>query len=327
MKRKQFEQATILVVDDTPTNLQVILEHLAGTGARILVARNGEGALKQAVMSNPDLILLDVMMSPGIDGFETCRRLKEHDALKNVPVIFLTALSDPVNKVKGIEAGGVDYVTKPFDGTELLARIKTHLSLYQYRKALEQTNQKLQKANEALLESRKKLEVAARTDPLTELPNRRDMLDKLECERIRFERHQAPFAVALCDIDHFKQINDRFGHDCGDAVLTAVAGLMRSSIRKQDVVARWGGEEFLFLFPETDTDGGYIVCEKMRAAIAKHLFRHNRHELSITVTLGLSIFDTYEKSLEVPIKEADSALYSGKRHGRNQVVKFEMMAE
>ncbi len=327
MTSETGHQATILVVDDTPTNVKVILEHLDGTGFRLLVARNGAAALKQATLSTPDLILLDVMMPPGIDGFETCRRLKQQEALKDIPVIFLTAPSDSINKVKGIEAGGVDYVMKPFDSAELLARINTHLTLHQYRKDLEHKNQELQQANEALLLSRKKLEVAARTDALTDLPNRRGMLDKLEYERVRFERHQNPFAVAVCDIDHFKQINDRFGHDCGDAILAMVAGLMRSFIRKQDIVARWGGEEFLFLFPETSAEGGYTVCEKIRGTIAQHVFHHHDHEVSVTVTLGISAFDAYGKSVEDPVREADRALYHGKQSGGNQVVTFKMIPE
>lgn len=322
-----FHGATILVVDDTPTNLRLILEYLANTGATILVARNGEGALKQAVVSSPDLVLLDVMMPPGIDGFETCRRLKAHDQLKHVPVIFLTDLDDRVNKIKGIEAGGADYVTKPFDSPELVARLATHLSLYFYRKALEETNRELQQANDALMRSRKKLEMAARTDPLTELPNRRDGLEKLEYERVRFERHRQSFSVALCDLDHFKQINDRFGHDCGDAILTMAASLMRSSIRKLDIVARWGGEEFLFLFPETGIDGGYVVCEKIRATIAEHAFRYRDHAIPLTVTIGVSVFDTYEHSVDQAVRAADRALYYGKHHGRNQVNSWAMIAE
>jgi diguanylate cyclase (GGDEF)-like protein len=322
MKSEPIEQATILVVDDTPANLQVILKHLAEKGFRLLVARNGEAALKQAMISTPDLILLDVMMPPGIDGFETCRRLKQQDALKDIPVIFLTALSDSINKVKGIEAGGVDYISKPFDGAEVLARVNTHLALHYYRKALEQTNRELQQANETLVHSRKKFEVAVRTDALTELPNRRDMLDKLEYEKIRVERRQKPFAVALCDIDYFKQINDRFGHDCGDAVLVAVARLMRSMIRKQDLVARWGGEEFLFVLPETDAQGGRTVCEKIRITIEQHTVHYNEHKLSVTVTFGVSVFDDYEKSVDQPVREAEQALYHGKQRGRNRVALF-----
>jgi diguanylate cyclase (GGDEF)-like protein len=322
MKNEQVEQATILVVDDTPTDLQVLLEHLREAGLRLLVARNGEAALRQAMISNPDLILLDVIMPPGIDGFETCRRLKQQTALKEISVIFLTALSDSVDKARGIEVGGVDYITKPVDGAELLTRVNTHLTLHHYRKALEQTNRQLQQANEALVQSRKKLEVAARTDPLTELPNRRDMLDKLGHEKIRFERHKKPFVVALCDIDSFKQINDRFGHDCGDAVLVSVARLMRSMIRKQDLVARWGGREFLFVLPETDAQGGLTVCEKMRTTIEQHAIQYNEHELFITVTFGVSVFDAYEKSVEQPVREADLALYHGKQRGRNQVALF-----
>lgn len=326
MKSELIKQATILVVEDTPTDLQIILEHLASADFRILVARNGEEALNQTMTSIPDLILLDIAMPPGIDGFETCRRLKEHDELQDIPVIFLAALSDSINKTRGIEVGGVDYVTKPFDGAELLARVKTHLALRHYRKALEQTNQELQQANEALLQSRKELELAARTDPLTDLPNRRDMLEKLKYEKVRFERHQKPFAVALCDIDNLKQINGRYGHNCGDFVLVTIARLMRALIRKQDILARWGGEEFLLVFPETTDQGGRIVCEKMRTSISTYVFHYHEQEFSGTVTFGVSAFDNYANPVDVPIREAEQALYQGKALGKNRVVIFDKQA-
>ena len=323
MKTEQQQSAIILVVDDNPMNLQVLIEHLKASGYRTLVARSGEGALRQMKFAVPDLILLDVMMPPGIDGFETCRRLKADSATKDVPVIFLTALSDSVDKVKGIQVGGVDYVTKPFDGMELLARVRTHLELCRYRKALKFSNDKLQKANEALMETQKQLELAARIDSLTQLSNRRDMLEKLQYEKIRFERNQRPFALVLCDIDNFKTFNDTYGHDCGDAVLVAVSRTMRTIIRKQDQVARWGGEEFLFLLPETELEGARVVSEKLREKIEHTQFHYNRQILYITMTFGVSVFDEYDIELDNCIKRADQALYQAKLKGRNRVAVYE----
>ena len=315
------EKSTIMIVDDQPENVKLLIAYLKKSGFRISVAQSGEEAIKRVKRVMPDLVLLDVKL-PGIDGFETCRRLKANETTKEIPVIFLTALADAIDKVKGIEAGGADYVTKPFEGLELLARIKTHLELSRYRKKLEQTNQELRQANEALLESRKQLELAAKTDPLTQLPNRREMLERIRYEKIRFERSQNVFTLALCDIDNFKQVNDTFGHDCGDFILVSIAGLIRSMIRKQDHLARWGGEEFLFAFPETDVKGGKVVCEKLRETITEHAYQYKNHTISITITFGLSVFGDYSMEIEECIKKADQALYRGKKHGKNCVVPF-----
>lgn len=312
-------ETTILVVDDHPLNLRVLLDSLQEQGYRILIARNGEGALRQAALASPDLILLDVMMPPGIDGFETCRRLKQQEATIEIPVIFMTALSESINKVTGFEVGGVDYVTKPFDRAELLARVNAHLTLRQYQRELATTNQKLRQINEALLESQRKLEIAARTDPLTQLSNRRDIIEKIEMEKVRIKRHHKPFTLILCDIDNFKAFNDTFGHDCGDFILVSIANMMRAMIREQDQLARWGGEEFLFLLPETKLESGAIVAEKIRNVIATHHFDYKAHVLSVTMTFGVSTCQTHTIDIDDCIKQADRALYKGKHAGKNRV--------
>jgi diguanylate cyclase (GGDEF)-like protein len=314
--------ATILIVDDHPTNLQVLLDFLQDSGYRTLIAQDGEGAVKQAAFAQPDLILLDVMM-PGIDGFETCRRLKSSEETQEIPVIFMTALAETVDKVRGFDAGGVDYITKPFDQVELLARVKAHLDLRRYQKALQRSNEQLTKANANLLEAQRKLEVAAKTDPLTQLSNRRDMIEKLNYERVRHKRSQQPFSLILSDIDDFKRINDSYGHDCGDFVLMRVADIMRSMLREQDQLARWGGEEFLLMLPETDLHDAGLVAEKIRKTIGDHAFLYQDINLSVSLTFGVSVFDDYEKSLDQCIKEADLALYRGKEQGKNQIVIFD----
>jgi diguanylate cyclase (GGDEF)-like protein len=314
--------ATILIVDDHPTNLQVLLDSLQNSGYRTLIARNGEGAIKQAAFAQPDLILLDVMM-PGIDGFETCQRLKQQDVTCDIPVIFMTALVETVDKVRGFEAGGVDYITKPFDQAELLARVKAHLELRRYQGELQRSNQQLAKANAELQEAQQQLELAARTDPLTQLSNRRDMIEKLDYEKVRHKRSQQAFALILSDIDDFKMFNDTYGHDCGDFILVSVADVMRSMLREQDQLARWGGEEFLVMLLETDLQRAGIVAEKIRETIATNLFLYKGLQLSVSMTFGVSVFDTFEKSIDGCIKKADLALYRGKDHGKNRVVLFD----
>jgi diguanylate cyclase (GGDEF)-like protein len=314
-----MKKATILLVDNDPTNLSVLVDFLDETGFETQVAQSGKGALRQLAYAQPDLILLDIMM-PGLDGFETCRRLKANEATKDIPVIFMTALSEPIDKVKGLEVGGVDYITKPFNMAELLARVKTHLELRRYREELKRYIQQLENANEALRESQKELEIAARTDPLTHLSNRRDIIEKIEYEQIRFERSQRPFTLIIGDIDNFKRFNDTYGHDCGDFILVSVAKIMQAMIRKQDRLARWGGEEFLFFLPETELEGGRIVAEKIRAEIASQVYPFKAHTLSVTMTYGVSVFNKDSMSIDDCIKKADQALYQGKAQGKNCVV-------
>lgn len=316
----------VLIVDDVPKNLQLLGNILKKENYEISLAVSGPQALSIAESVLPDLILMDIMM-PEMSGIEVCKELKRSPKTREIPVIFLTAKADTEDIVIGFELGAVDYVTKPFKGAELLARIKTHLQLRQYQQELRVSYQKLQQAhqeimtkNERLLEVQKQLELAARTDSLTGLANRRDMIEKVENERKRFVRNQRVFSLALGDIDNFKNFNDRFGHDCGDLVLVSIAETIRSLVREQDCVARWGGEEFLLLLPETDIEGGQVVSEKIRLAIAGSDYRYRDAILAVTMTFGVSVYDDAGMEIDDCLKRADNALYRGKADGKNCVV-------
>ncbi len=308
----------ILIVDDVSINIQVIANILKKDGYQMSYAQSGKAALVKSNFQDFDLILLDVMM-PEMNGFEVCIQLKQELKTKDIPVIFLTAKSDTESIVRGFEAGGVDYVTKPFNGVELLARVKTRLDLKRSQEALKSAYQKLKATNEKLLKSQEKLEMVARTDTLTKLSNRFDIIEKMENEKIRFERSQKPFSFILCDIDNFKLFNDQYGHDCGDFVLVSLAERIRSRVRKQDGVGRWGGEEFLLLLPETDLEGGRILAESLKETVSSNCYEYDEHKLEITMTFGVSSFSQIE-NIEQCIKMADSALYKGKSLGKNCVV-------
>jgi len=196
----------------------------------------------------------------------------------------------------------VSAITKAKNLTELAReKEKTELALEETRRA------------------HKKMEHMARTDPLTKLSNRRDMLAKIDHEMLRFERNSQQFCLILADIDNFKSFNDRYGHDCGDSVLIAVSELMQSMVRKQDTVSRWGGEEFLFLLPDTDQTGGRILAEKIRSRIAREPFSYEGHPFSIFMTFGVSI-SKQQTPIDALIKKADKNLYLGKKQGKNCVV-------
>jgi len=304
-------QIRILLVDDTPANLEIAVKILEQEHYDLYIADSGLTALELIEKITFDLILMDIMM-PDMDGFETYKRIREKEKNKDLPIIFLTAKVDIESMVKGFELGAVDYIRKPFNGLELKARVRNHVELKKIREEAEQKNKKLLEAYEAL-------EIIATTDPLTKLLNRREMLKRMEYERVNYERSQSPFSIVIADIDFFKKVNDTYGHDCGDHVLMSVAELLQTNARKQDSISRWGGEEFLLMLPDTDATGATILAEKLRRKIEESLFDCDMGQIKVTLTFGISVFMGNE-ALDKLISKADGALYEGKQNGRNRVV-------
>lgn len=298
----QLRDAKILVVDDNPNNLDVLIEHLEGFD--VSVALNGEDALALAARARPEVVLLDIQL-PGMDGFETCRRLKQQASFKDVPVIFLTAMTDVEYTLKGFEVGGVDFITKPPHFEEVIARLRTHLTITRQREKLEA--------------QKRELERLAMTDYLTQLPNRRAFQETAEKECARAGRSGKPFSLLLADIDHFKKVNDTHGHDGGDVILRDLATLLRGALRKSDHLARWGGEEFIALLPETGLEGALSVADQLRRLAAEATIALAGAAVTITITIGVSEC-CKEATLHECIRAADDALYRGKTGGRDQVV-------
>ena len=334
MEEKSTKERTILIVDDNPQNIQLVASHLQEDGYRIAFSQHGRDALQKVQHTLYDLILLDIMM-PEIDGFEVCRRIRELPEYKEIPIIFLTAKTDKESIVRGFEVGAVDYVSKPFYGAELLARVRTHLKIKAFQEQLEDSNaqmnrellksmemaEDLTKTKEELQTVNRQLYDRATKDPLTGLFNRRKMIDSLEYEKERNRRGDSSYAIIICDIDHFKTINDTYGHDCGDEILKQLAGLLIDTVRKQDQISRWGGEEFLILLPETDEEGARILAEKIRRRIEEESFTCPEHSIEMTMTFGVGLCEG-EKDPDRCIKEADLALYHGKQRGRNRTSVF-----
>ncbi|MBN2403534.1 MAG: diguanylate cyclase [Spirochaetes bacterium] len=329
----------ILIVDDNPQNLQIVGEKIEQSGYDAAIATNGTQAYDFAKTNKPDLVLLDIMM-PMVDGFDVCRLFKDNPVTSGIPVIFLTARTDYDDITRAFELGAVDYVIKPFNVMELNARIKTHLDLkysreqlIDYNKELEKTNQELKQANKIISEKNiqlgetmKQLEIAARTDPLTNLLNRRRIIELIEIEAIRFARNKKLFSIVIADIDFFKSINDNYGHDEGDVVLKSIADTITATIRKQDSVSRWGGEEFLILLPETDANGAKNLTGKIREKLAVSSLVPLNIDLKVTMTFGIAEYDE-NIFIDSTIKKADIALYEGKNKGRNCVVIYKGDAE
>lgn len=310
----------ILIVDDTSLNITILVD-LLRDDYELFIAKNGFEALKIINETKIDLILLDVMM-PDMDGFTVCEKIKENINNKDTPVIFITALSRKEDIVKGFNAGGVDYVTKPFNSNELKLRVKTHLELKKSREKLEELNIELENKNQRLTILTEELKKAAKTDSLTTLFNRRGILEKLKDETIRYQRTKKDFSLIIADIDFFKKVNDNYGHDCGDKVLKEISVLFKNSIRDMDIVSRWGGEEFLFLLPETDKEGAVHLANKLRNLIEELIVNYNEKKIKITMTFGVAMYEEDDETIENTIKKADEALYVGKKSGKNCVIDY-----
>jgi diguanylate cyclase (GGDEF)-like protein len=322
----------VLIVDDNPHNLRVVTDMMEESGYEPVIALSGKKALGFIEIQKPDLILLDVKM-PELDGYEVCRILKSDSQTRDIPIIFLTVQSDLDDVIKGFESGAVDFISKPFNILELQMRTKTHLELKQIRDAqknyneqLENANRELKKANEIIRTQNEQLrEVAFRMeqlskiDVLTELYNRRYMIEKLAEEVNRYKRNQKPFSIIIADIDDFKKVNDTYGHDCGDYIIQKTAQTLADSVRGIDGVGRWGGEEFLILLPETVSGGALVLAERIQKNVQQSVWFYNQVQISIGLTLGIATFDG-ETDLEVVVKKADRALYDGKSNGKNCTV-------
>jgi diguanylate cyclase (GGDEF)-like protein len=282
----------VLVVDDQPENIHALSAILADD-ATVLFALSGEQALARVGEGNVDLVLLDVML-PGMNGFEVCTRMKAGPESAEIPVIFVTALSDHTDEEHGFRVGAVDFVHKPFMPTIVRARVRTHLKL---RSLLKQASE------------------LAGTDPLTGIGNRRLFESRVEAEIAAIARHGHSACLAMVDVDHFKGVNDEFGHVRGDDVLREVAARGLACVRAADVWSRWGGEEFAWLMPGSSLSEGRQAAERLR----EHIQRENFKGVGrVTISIGLSTFQPGE-NLPTWVQRADAALYRAKAAGRNRV--------
>jgi two-component system, cell cycle response regulator len=287
----------ILVVDDTPTIRELVSAQLELAGYHTVQATNGEEALRLATEHQPDVIVLDVSMR-GLDGYAVCRRLQERDT-SAPPVIFLTANAHISARVEGLDSGAVDYVVKPFDAAELAARVRVAL--------------RTKARTEALT-------AAASTDGLTGLPNRR-RLDERAAEAIAVaDRYGRPLACLMIDVDHFKKINDTYGHAAGDAVLRETARRLCSVCRSADFVGRYGGEEFTVIMPETDLEGAVAAGERIRAILAAQPVQATGNDIWVTASVGVAGWEPGVRAPDDLYTPADRALYRAKQLGRNRVV-------
>ena len=300
----------ILVVDDNRDNVEIIATRLRFRGYDVVEATTGETALARVKEDLPDLILLDVML-PDIDGYEISRRIKGDETLPFTPIILVTARDSTQDKVAGLDAGADDYLTKPINFPELEARVRSMLRIKRLQDELEEKNQELERISIS--------------DGLTGLFNHRHIYGLLHEEFERANRTGERLTVAMFDLDHFKAVNDNYGHQAGDRVLEQFADILRQSAREIDRLGRYGGEEFMALLPDTGIEDGIVFVERVRREVARHPFNIGRDEpLGMTTSCGVA---TYPHELigdpETLVRLADEALYAAKAAGRNRALRFD----
>jgi diguanylate cyclase (GGDEF) domain len=298
----------ILVVEDSPTLRHATSTYIRKAGHEPIIATCGEEAL-QVVDGNPvDMIIMDVEM-PGLDGFETTRLIREWLGDHWIPIIFVTAHSHEDSLLKGIEAGGDDYLIKPVSSVILTAKIGAMERIVTMRDQLHEANKELKRLSEK--------------DGLTNLYNRRTFDTRARDYWKMATRTQEPVAILVLDVDHFKLYNDEYGHQAGDECLRLIATALRHCLnRPGDIVARYGGEEFIALLPNTPEKGAMHVAEHIRKTIEALHIKHRASKSSdrVTVSIGVSLSAfTTGTSLSNQIQLADKALYKSKRAGRNRV--------
>jgi diguanylate cyclase (GGDEF)-like protein len=305
----------ILIIDDTPANIQILNEFLQ-CDYDIFFSTNGQNGILIAQREVPDLILLDIMM-PEMDGYEVCTKIKADPLTRQIPVIFITAMSNPEDEAKGLDSGAIDYITKPVSAPIVKARVKNHLELKRHRDILEKLTIELDIKN-------RELNLLVRKDALTGLANRRYFDEVLDSEIKRAIRSRQLLSLILCDVDFFKSYNDHYGHVAGDKCLQAIGKVLHHhSKRVSDLPARYGGEEFAVIFPDTPPGNAGLLAEKLRQGMITQAIPHACSAAAEVVTLSFGVVEappTRERNAAWYINAADKALYQAKENGRNQVV-------
>jgi two-component system, cell cycle response regulator len=295
----------ILVVDDSPVHRKLVEQTLETSGYSLLLAKSGIEALELFHKHAPSIVLTDWMM-PDLSGLELCEHVRSDSRRGYTYIIVLTGKTEKDNVVQGLAAGADDYLTKPFDSGELIARIGVGCRTVELHRQIAAKNQQLQEM--------------AHTDSLTCLPNRRALEDWAGRQLRGAARHGFPFWVIHADLDSFKTVNDNFGHDAGDIVLQKFAEILKRNTRASDICGRMGGDEFLVVMTHVEEEYIRATIEPLRVELADHVFTFGDTKVSITVSLGIAGFQGKEApAFAALVQQADKALYEAKRSGGNQV--------
>jgi diguanylate cyclase (GGDEF)-like protein len=310
--RLKARRGTLLVIDDSATARALVLRTVEAQGLfeRVVQAKNGREGLEKAAECRPDVVLSDNVM-PELDGYGFVSEFRKVPENEHTPVLILSSEGDTESRLKCFQAGANDYVNKPFHPLELGARLANYLKLKLSHDDLERAYQELESSNE-------KLERLAATDGLTGLCNRRHFLTRADDELSRALRYSHTVGFILIDIDHFKSINDGWGHPAGDRTLIEVASVLSNCVRRSDLVARFGGEEFIVMLPETNGEGARAVADKLLSTARERVIP-GLDPRRVTLSAGIALYDdAHRSSLDAVIQRADQALYRAKQGGRDR---------
>jgi diguanylate cyclase (GGDEF)-like protein len=302
-------QIPILIVEDEKVTRKLLEKKLTKEGYAVVAVDNGIKALEKLKETFFRIVISDWLM-PGLDGLGLCRAIRKKEWGGYVFIIILTHKNSKDDIVSGLEAGADDYLTKPFHHAELIARINSGIRIINLEQSLRFANEEIR--------------LLSITDSLTGCFNRSYFNERFPIELTRAKRYRHPLSLIICDIDHFKNINDNYGHQAGDVVLKEFAAMIMASIRdKVDWIVRYGGEEFLIILPETDTGGAQILAERLRERITEKTIIASGHAISVTACFGSTCLNPDSESKlytqESIIKAADALLYEAKESGRNRV--------
>ncbi|TAE61458.1 MAG: PleD family two-component system response regulator [Nostocales cyanobacterium] len=332
---KKQNLCQILIIDDNPDNLRLLSKILESQGFKVKKTLNGKIAIQAAQIEPPDLILLDINM-PDMNGYEICQQLKSQAQTAQIPIIFISALDQTRDKIMAFEIGGVDYITKPFQELEVLARVKNQLIIYQQKQQLIEQNQILQqeieerqKVEAALRAANQQLQMFAMLDGLTGVANRRRFDEYLQLQWQILSQVNLPLSLLLCDVDFFKKYNDTYGHLAGDDCLKKVAQTIQTSVNhSEDLLARYGGEEFAIILPNKDNSIAVILAEEIRQKVHNLKIPHQQSQVDNCVTLSIGVATIIPNLQTFPntiIQRGDQALYTAKSQGRNKIVADNMI--
>lgn len=309
----------VLLVEEDRAMLVLLETMLKAAGHEVLVARNGVEAMGLVEQYHPQLVITGWTM-PQMDGITLCRKLRENPERRNVYVIILTVQESVDRLVEAFEAGADDYLVKPVAQKVFFARLRAAQRVVQLQEELAFDREQLLRFSKDLAASNERLQRLALTDALTELPNRRFAMERLEQEWALSKRGDRTLSCMMVDIDYFKPINDKFGHPAGDEALKLVASTLRQSARTQDVVCRYGGEEFVVICPDTGIDAAYQCAERLRLNVAALKFKNQEAGIRLAISIGVAEKKEGVTSIEKLLNRADECLYAAKQGGRNRVV-------
>ncbi|TGK19243.1 diguanylate cyclase [Leptospira fluminis] len=335
MTSPDLRKDRILILDDAPENCLLVERILKKAGyGEVISTQNPETALEWLGLSGDpkkrrpvSLLLLDILLPGGQNGLDLLRQFGDREELADLPVIIITAIHDTHTLESAFEAGAVDYVTKPFDATELRARVRSALRLRHEMVQRRRREKDLEEITDKLSEAYQTLLRVSRTDGLSGIWNRRFFDEILDVEWKRANRSEKPISLLLIDIDFFKRFNDTYGHQAGDDCIRKVASVLKETAKRAgDFAARYGGEEFAIILPETDEERAIVVAEKVRAKVVELQIPHKMSETSESVSVSIGVAtgkgNKNDMNREDLVRMADESLYESKAGGRNRVTPY-----